>query len=131
MSVRMRQNLLISQRLEVALVYKEMLGIDEAKAYLLQENVPENIAERVLCTGQKRNDFDPKSEFRAPIPPPAGCRRRNHLHDAIVEAALKIEGKLGEDWARTLLRNENVPEEVIKRILGLGPRQLRAKVPRC
>jgi hypothetical protein len=58
MTVRMRQNRLVSQHLEVALVYKEMLGIDEAKAYLLQENVPEHIAERVLCTGQKRNGFN-------------------------------------------------------------------------
>jgi len=130
MTVRMRQNRLVSQHLEVALVYKEMLGIDEAKAYLLQANVPGHIAERVLCTEQKRNGFDPTSESHAPIPPPAGCRRRNHLHDAIVEAALKIQGKLGDHWARTLLKNEHVPDEVTERILGLGPRQLRAKAPR-
>lgn len=130
MTVRMRQNRLVSQHLEVALVYKEMLGIDEAKAYLLQENVPEHIAERVLCTGQKRNGFNPISGFPAPTPPATGCRRRNHLHDAIVEAALKIQGKLGDHWARTLLRNEHVSDEVTERILGLGPRQLRAKAPR-
>lgn len=130
MTVRMRQNRLVFQHLEVALVYKEMLGIDEAKAYLLQENIPEHIAERVLCTGQKQNSFDPKSEFPEPTPPPASCRRRNHLHDAIVEAALKIQGRLGDHWARTLLKNEHVPDEVTERILGLGPRQLRAKAPR-
>ena len=127
MTVRMRENLLVSQRLEVALVYKEMLGLDEAMAYLRQENIPENIAERVLCSGQKRNALEMKSEYTAARPPLAACRRKNHLHDAIVEAALKIEGKLGEQWARTLLRNEKVPDEVAERILGPGPRQLRSK----
>jgi len=130
MNVRMRQNILVSQHLDVALVYKEMLGIDEAMAYLLQENIPQNIAARVLFTGRNRNGFNSKSEYLAPIPPLAGCRRRNHLHDAIIEAALKIEEKLGEDWARTLLRNESVPDEVTQRILGPRPRQLRIKALR-
>jgi hypothetical protein len=127
MNFRPRQNILISQRVAVALVYKKMLGIKEARDYLLRENVPDNIAERVLCTGRRRHVFDTKPQYAAPSPPPVGCRRRNHIHDAIIEASLKIEGKLGEDWARTLLNNENVPDEVIERVLGRGPRQLRAK----
>lgn len=122
-----RHNLLVSQRLDVALVYKEMLGINEAMAYLLRENVPENIAERVLYTGRRRHVFDPKSQDTAPAPTYVGCRRRNHVHAAIIEASLKIEGKLGEDWARTLLSNEKVPDDVAERVLARGPRQLRAK----
>lgn len=126
MPLHKRHNLLVSQRLDVALVYKEMLGIEEARAYLLRENIPENIAERVLCTEQKRTVFDTKLQYSEALPV-VGCRRRNHLHDAIVEAAVKIEGKLGEVWARTLLRNENVSDEVAERVLGQGPRRLRAK----
>ena len=127
MNFRPRYNTLVSQRLEVALVYKEMLGINEARAYLLREDVPENIAERVLCTGRRRHFFDAKPQYAAAIPVHAGCRRRNRVHDAIIEASLKIEGTLGEDWARTLLSNEKVPDEIIQRVLGRGPRQLRAK----
>lgn len=59
--------------------------------------------------------------------PYAGCRRKNHVHDAIVEAALKIERKLGVDWAVNLLRDERVPEEVVARLTAQGPRQLRVR----
>ena len=54
------------------------------------------------------------------------CRRRNRVHDAIVEAALTIERTLGLGYALALLRRENVPDAVAARILGQGPRQLRA-----
>lgn len=57
----------------------------------------------------------------------AGCRRRNPVHDAIVEAALKIERTLGTDWALALLRAERVPDEVGARIAAQGPRQVRAR----
>ena len=127
MNFRPRRNLLVSQRLDVALVYKEMLGIQEARAYLLRENVPQNIAERVLCTGKRRHVFDTKNLYSIRLSPYIGCRRRNCVHEAIVEASLKIEKKLGEDWAKTLLINEGVPDEISERVLGLGPRQLRAK----
>jgi len=125
-----RQNLLVSQRLDVALVYKEMLGTDEAMAYLHRENIPENIAERVLRTDRKRSSLATQIQTPVSTPPATGCRRKNHLHDAIVEAALKIEGKMGQDWARTLLANEHVPDQVVERILAAGPRQLRVRAPR-
>jgi hypothetical protein len=125
MIFRPRHNLLVSQRVDVALIYRDMLGINEARSYLLRENVPETIIERVLCTGRRRHIFDAGGPKAAP--PHTGCRRKNHVHDAIIEASLKIEEKLGEDWARTLLSNENVPVDVAERVLGRGPRQLRAK----
>jgi len=128
MSVVVRQNTLISQRVEVALVYRSMLGMDEALAYLQRENVPESIALRVLGDGHARS----RVETPASSPVASGtrfefCRRRNQLHDAIVEAALKIERKLGREWALALLRNEQVPDSVAIRILAVGPRQLRCK----
>jgi hypothetical protein len=125
MNFRQRHNLLDSQRLDVALVYKKMLGINEAMAYLVRENVPEHIAERVLYSGKRRHVFDAKPQ--SALPAHLGCRRTNHVHDAIIEASLKIEKTLGEEWARTLLRNENVPDEISERVLGRGPRQLRTK----
>ncbi len=59
--------------------------------------------------------------------PYLGCRRKNRVHDAIVEAALKIERKLGREMALALLRNEQVPAEVAARVIADGPRQLRAR----
>jgi hypothetical protein len=126
MTFRPRHNLLDSQRVSVALVYKEMLGIDEAMAYLRRENVCESIAERILLTGRRRHVLDTTSH-PAPSPTQVGCRRRNHVQAAMIEASLAIEGKLGADWARTLLNNENIPNEVAERIFAQGPRQLRAK----
>lgn len=49
------------------------------------------------------------------------------MHDAIVEAALKIEKKLGAHMALALLRDEQVPESVTERVIAQEPGQLRAK----
>lgn len=50
MNCNMRRDKLASQHIEVALVYKEMLGLDEAIGYLQRESIPRDIAERVLLT---------------------------------------------------------------------------------
>nr|WP_156133464.1 hypothetical protein [Massilia sp. JS1662] len=49
------------------------------------------------------------------------------MHDAIVEAALKIEQRFGTYYARALMRHEGVPEEVAIRVTAPGPRQVRAR----
>jgi hypothetical protein len=125
---KVRSEHLVSQHIEVALVYKEMLGLDEAIGYLEREDIPREIVERVLFTERKRRS--------APLPAPGklaeapfGCRRKNRVHDAIVEAALKIEKTLGPDMALALLRNEQVPEAVATRVTAPGPRQLRTREP--
>lgn len=126
----MRHEKLISQHIDVALVYKEMLGLDEARAYLEREHIPRDIAERVLLTEQRRSPNGARMPSAAPPPvavPVFACRRKNHVHDAIVEAALKLERKSGPAWALALLRDERVPEEVSARVLARGPRQLRAR----
>ncbi|GAA0429730.1 hypothetical protein GCM10009094_37920 [Massilia aurea] len=128
MAIRIRRSTLISQHVEVALVYRDMLGIDEALAYLARENISNDLAERILGDGRRASDIvvtlvpggSSVTSFTV-------CRRRNHLHDAIIEAALKIERKLGTTWAHALLRDEKVPDEVAARILAEGPRQLRCK----
>ena len=127
MNCNMRRDKLLSQHIEVALVYKEMLGLDEAIGYLQREGIPQDIAERVLLTEQRRlQAVGAGQDVPAPVTY-AGCRRKNHVHDAIVEAALKIERKLGVGWALALLRDERVPEEVVARLSAQGPRQLRVK----
>jgi hypothetical protein len=128
MGIRIRRNTLISQRIEVALVYKDMLGVAEAKAYLERENIAESIAQRILGDGARRSDAIPPKPVQGAAPAAyTVCRRRNQLQDAIVEAAVKIERKLGRDWALALLRDEKVPDEVAARVLAEGPRLLRCK----
>jgi len=122
---KVRRRNLVSQHIEVALVYKDMLGVDEAIDYLERERVPREITERVLLTDRRR-----PSAGAAPRPaqvPYTGCRRKNHVHDAIVEAALKIEQKLGKHMALALLRDEQVPESVAARVIARVPGQLRAR----
>lgn len=118
-----RHDSLIAQHLEVAMIYKEMLGLDEARAYLEREHIPRDVAERILLGG--RTLEAPSSPV--PLAPPDKCRRRNRVHDAIVEAALKIERTHGREMAHALLKDEGVPEEVTARVLAQGPRQLRAR----
>lgn len=127
MRVDLRQEKLIPQHVDVALVYKEMLGIDEARAYLQRENIPRDIIHRVLFTEQKRVASPAKASVTPSSLPPSQCRRRNRVHDAIIEAALKVERKRGREWTLALLRDEKVPEAVCERILALGPRQLRSR----
>ena len=120
MVFNLRSKNLVAQHVEVALVYKDMLGLDEAMAYLEREGVPRDVAKRVLLTDQHRHqDPPPPTAFR--------CRRKNHVHDAIVEAALKIEKRFGVEHALALLREEQVPDEVAARVMAPGPRQLRAR----
>lgn len=122
-----RHDSLIAQHIQVAMIYKEMLGLEEARAYLEREDIPPEVAERILCTEQARQASHAAAS-RPHLPtPPVTCRRRNRVHDAIVEAALKIERTHGREMALALLKDEQVPEEVALRILAQGPRQLRAR----
>jgi hypothetical protein len=121
-----RRNNLIAQHLEVALVYKDMLGLDEAINYLARESVPRDITERVLLTEQKRGTLEHPAPCEMAARPPA-CRRKNLVHDAIVEAALKVERRLGAARALGLLRAEGVEPQVIERVLSERPRQIRKR----
>jgi hypothetical protein len=124
---KVRRESLVSQHIEVALVYHEMLGLDEAVRYLEQEGVPEDIIERVLFDGRKRHARVAPVSADPMRAPDVCCRRKNRVHDAIVEAALKLEQKHGRDMALALLKEEQVPDAVAARIVAPGPRQLRAR----
>jgi len=54
MIFNLRSKNLIAQHIEVALVYKEMLGLDEAVAYLAREGVPQDVAARVIAPGPRQ-----------------------------------------------------------------------------
>lgn len=125
-----RRNDLISQHIEVALVYKDMLGIDEARGYLEREHIPRDVADRILSTDHKRGQAGTLAPAGLPEPWQT-CRRRNLVHDAIVEAALKIEQKRGADAARGLLQAEGVPAAVADRVLSQWPRQIRQRQRSC
>lgn len=127
MTGNLRRKNLISQHIQVALIYKEMLGADEAMAYLDRAGVSRDTAERVVLTEQRRRlPAMPAPLVFAPAPY-ANCRRRNRVQDAIVEAALKIERKLGTELALELLKSERVPAAVVARVAAPGPRQVRAR----
>lgn len=121
-----RHNQLISRHIDVALVYQDMLGLDEALAYLERADVPKEIAERVLIAGKRRRPPVMPALHEWTPAPQVQCRRRNRVHDAIVEAALKLEKKCGAEQALALLKSEDVPDTVAARVFGPGPRQLRA-----
>jgi hypothetical protein len=127
---KMRRGNIVSQHIEVALVYKQMLGLDEAAGYLERTCVPPEVAERVLFTEQTRALPQPGPASKPAQAPQVACRRKNRVQDAIVEAALKIERKLGKDMALALLRDEQVPEAVAARVISDGPRQLRTRQSR-
>jgi hypothetical protein len=126
---KVRNNTVMSQRIEVALVYQEMLGRDEAVRYLAQEGLPKETIARVLLSGNRRASPMINPAGRSIQTPFAGCRRKNYVHDAIVEAALKIEKQLGRDMALALLKDEQVPEAVTTRVIAPEPRQIRMRRP--
>jgi len=120
---KVRRETVVSQHIEVALVYREMLGLDEAARYLEHEGIDQEIVDRILFTDRKRGPpVAPLSHLQQ-----QGCRRRNRVHDAIVEAALKIEKKLGKEMALALLKDEQVPQAVVDRVTAPEPRQLRVR----
>lgn len=45
-------------------------------------------------------------------------RRRNHIHAAIVNAAISLQVSLGRERAIALLLREQLPQDVIDRVMG-------------
>jgi hypothetical protein len=55
-----RRDKLTSQRVEVGLIFHEMLGETEAKEYMLNVGVPEKVVDRVLAgrSGRRESPID-------------------------------------------------------------------------
>ena len=45
-----RVDRLMAQRVEVAIVFRNMLGVEDAASYMADNDVPRQVAERVLAT---------------------------------------------------------------------------------
>lgn len=128
-----RRDMLTAQKVGIGVIYKQMLGSDDARAYLNAENIPEPVIERVL-SGTTRSAgqecpavpplvaaFDPQKVFYC-----GSGRRRDMVKAAIVEAALAVRAQLGRERAENLLRREGLPDDVIDRVLAAnGVRRAR------
>jgi hypothetical protein len=121
-----RRDIVTSQHIEIALVYQEMLGTQAAEDYLRKEKIPGTIVDRVLSTSQRRWDPAAKRSNTGAFPFP-GCRRKNRLQAAIVDAAISVASRQGPRWARTLLDDEHIPVEVTARVLGEQSHDIRGK----
>jgi hypothetical protein len=126
MCYQTRKDSLTAGKIEVALVYCEMLSPAEAEEYLVKEGISSKTIKRVLCTDQKRGRSELLRHERTWSLERNPCRRKNFIHKAFVEAALKIDCELGRSRAQQILVNENIPEVIIDRVLVDGPRQVRA-----
>lgn len=118
------QDILTHQHLQLALVYKQMLSDDDARAYLEKEHVPAHLIARILSAGVTRHIEEAIERHRQKT----RCRRRAYVPAAIIEAALRIERKLGRDMALKLLGNEGIAEQTVARVLADGPRQVRTRL---
>ena len=45
-----RVDRLMAQRVEVAIVFRNMLGVEDAASYMMANDVPRQVAERVLAS---------------------------------------------------------------------------------
>ncbi|MBB3219611.1 hypothetical protein [Pseudoduganella umbonata] len=132
-----RKDELTAQKVHIAMIFREMLGPDDARAYLHAENVPEPVIERVVSGETTRLDQEPDPPATAPPPLPdlnnifygSSGRRRNTVKAAIVEAALTVSKELGRDRAEQLLRREALPDDVIARVLAEDGAGRRARSP--
>jgi len=133
-----RTDELTSQKIETALIFKQMLGIHDAQEYLRNRKVPPETIARVLSDGKRRaSPLELASHATgalAPLPPRLNesfysnsGRRKDVLHMAMVQAALALRAQLGDDRVEQLLKRELVPQAVISRVLRNEPGTLRVR----
>lgn len=141
-----------AQKVNIGMIFRQMLGAHDAREYLAGENVPEPVIERVLAGQATRLSGPDASPPRAgpphAEPVPAGPaaplpdlqnifyghsgRRRNMVQAALVQAAITVGAQLGRERAERLLRREQVADEVIARVLAdPGPGQHMRRKPTC
>ena len=128
-----RRDELTAQKVETGLVFLHMLGVDDARRYLLTEEVPEDVVNRLLSDGGVRRT---DSMLVDPLPPALpglagfgfychGGRRKDVVRSAVVQAALVVRDQMGIERARNLLLREGLSEDVAQRVLHGEPVQRR------
>lgn len=126
--MRVRKDVLTSQKIETALIFKQMLGVQDAYDYLRGREVPDLTIERVLFGGKRRSSMVTLSLYNPDSlsSPPTGLngafyfssgRRKDILRMAVVQAALVLRSQLGDHRVEQMLRREKLPDEVITRVL--------------
>jgi hypothetical protein len=122
-----RKDTLTAQKVGIGLIFKEMLGTNDARAYLNAENVPEPVIERVLAGSIRQDNGSEGGAPAGPLPDLHNTfntfychsgRRRDTVRAAVVQAAITVARELGRERAERLLRREGVPDKVIARVLS-------------
>jgi hypothetical protein len=106
-----------------------MLGADDARRYLLTEEVPGEVVDRLLAEGTVRRSDSVLVEPLPPGPPPVanfgfychGGRRRDVVRSAVVQASLIVRDQMGLERAQNLLRREGLSDDVAERVLHGEP----------
>ena len=127
-----------SQKIETALIFKQMLGVQDAYEYLLSREVPVHTIERVLRGGERRS-FQRACESDNPNASPSTSakpieafylssgRRKDVMRMAVVQAALILRPQLGSDRVQQMLRREKLSDDVIARVLRAESGTVRAR----
>ncbi|WBS05126.1 hypothetical protein OU994_13015 [Pseudoduganella sp. SL102] len=123
-----RRNALVSRQVETGLIFMEMLGVDDARAYWRAANIPESVIERLVDGHPGRVPTLPRSapSIAAEIPFDADIslfychagRRQDLVAAAVVQAAIALAQELGRERAERMLRREGLGSDVIERVLS-------------
>jgi len=141
---QMRKDDVTARKIDSALVRQQIRGTADARRYLQAESIAEAVIERVLAghsarsvrTGAAVNaaleaavgakaGTTAEAAPAEPARPSLYCatgRRRDVLRAAMVQAAIALLDR-DADRARRLLQREGLPDDVIVRVLGDGPRR--------
>lgn len=126
--MRLRTDELTSQTIETGLIFKQMLGVQDAREYLSSRNVSQTIIERVLYDGKRRSNLlssEPHVTGLLSLAPPRlnesfysnSGRRKDVLRMAVVQAALALRTQMGSERVEHMLNRELVPRDVIARVM--------------
>jgi hypothetical protein len=133
-----RRDALMSRQVETGLIFREMLGIDDALAYWRAAAIPESVIERLVnghpgrvarSSGATTIAAAKPADARVSLFYHSSGRRRDLIGAAVVQAAIAIQQELGRDRAACMLRRDGLPDDVVERVLASyvpeGPKVLR------
>jgi hypothetical protein len=132
-----RKDEITSAKIETAMIFEQMLGPQDALTYMRSAEVPEALVERLLSGGARRPapvDGE-QAAASAPTPPARAVegfysnngRRKDVVKSAVVQAALTLRSQLGSERMERMLKREDLPDEVIARVLRGDGGALRAR----
>lgn len=123
----LRRNALMSRQVEVGMIFMEMLGIEDARAYWRGAGLSEQVIDRLVHGHPVRAASLPGATEMPSRPAAADerislfyCtagRRQDLLGAAVVQAAIAIHQELGRDRAERMLRREGFDDDAIARML--------------